>query len=630
MYLCYKNTGLVWSLIVEKTLFKIIITAHGSGGKVYDLRSAAVVVNLHRGISGVFIMAFTYAIDAYRGRLDRLLAVVFSTTACILGLIYIFLAGKEQLHLWPYYLDLVVMASAAQAGLTVTLKEIFDNQFRPMHQEKLFWNIASLLATIFAHSEKLVLLLIIVTVCFIFVFFLSSHSYVRATSELHHNNEGRTVEMSVWWLWVCLLILSVVSASGSTFFFSEDCTPNGDYLKDILSFDYWLRVAKASSFAFKDFGDIQRLNQDIMEFLRIGIPLLHLVVWCAISLVMTAMSVYWLTLHCILMGVTVGLAKTGFQWLYESQAVSHLKRYGWALGELAGGLGCLLSILCIFVFPGGDFSGMYNVIMAGLSVFNIILYLAVAFWYMGEWTLSEDQEGLCGSVEAGASTVMLHFEEGALGHVWVVHVVDKEKTVVSPLEVQAVEPGQGAPGADVPGTSRSCACRRGPPRTNLIVNTYHILINAPDSIHAINYMVCRHVILYIYPCIHTYVTKKFWQYYADMYLIKEILFLFPELIIRFKKSILFIVGLIWSFKFVEKTFFNILITRQLAAGMVYDLRSSVVAVNSLELISVVVVVISTYATKVCKGRFLMVLFSATVFIVVSSYDQMYRFASLPK
>ncbi|XP_042048004.1 protein NRT1/ PTR FAMILY 5.11-like isoform X2 [Salvia splendens] len=51
--------------------------------------------------------------------------------------------------------------------------------------------------------------------------------------------------------------------------------------------------------------------------------------------------------------------------------------------------------------------------------------------------------------------------------------------------------------------------------------------------------------------------------------------------------------------------------------MVYDLRSSVVAVNSLELISVVVVVISTYATKVCKGRFLMVLFSATVFIVAS-------------
>ncbi|XP_042053115.1 uncharacterized protein LOC121798264 [Salvia splendens] len=101
-----------------------------------------------------------------------------------------------------------------------------------------------------------------------------------------------------------------------------------------------------------------------------------------------------------------------------------------------------------------------------------------------------------------------------------------------------------------------------------------------------------------------------------MYLIKDILFLFPTYIIGFKKSILFILGLIWSFKMVEKTFLNILITR-LTAENKYDLRSSVVLVNLLELISVVLVVISTYATKICKGRFLMVVFSTTVFIVVS-------------
>ncbi|KAL1551745.1 protein NRT1/ PTR FAMILY 1.3-like isoform X1 [Salvia divinorum] len=102
-----------------------------------------------------------------------------------------------------------------------------------------------------------------------------------------------------------------------------------------------------------------------------------------------------------------------------------------------------------------------------------------------------------------------------------------------------------------------------------------------------------------------------------MYSRQVVVRLFHKYITGSKTSFLFIIlGLIWSFKIVEKAFLNILITR-LSAGKMYDLRSSVVLVNSLELISVVLVVISTYATNVYRSRFMMVVLSTAVFIVGS-------------
>ncbi|XP_042049586.1 uncharacterized protein LOC121795189 isoform X2 [Salvia splendens] len=137
IYAIVKNTGLVWSTMMEKTFLRILITPHTSaGGKVYDLPSI-VLVNLHQGITSVFALVFTYATG---GCLLRFLVVVFSTTASILGVIHYMLVAagnddKEQLHMCSFYVAMVVMASA-QAALTAVLKEALEDRFRPTYQRQ--------------------------------------------------------------------------------------------------------------------------------------------------------------------------------------------------------------------------------------------------------------------------------------------------------------------------------------------------------------------------------------------------------------------------------------------------------------------------------------------------------------
>ncbi|KAG6426394.1 hypothetical protein SASPL_110617 [Salvia splendens] len=393
--------GLVWSTMMEKTFVRILITPlpHSGAGKVCDLPSI-VVVNLHQGISSVSVVAFTYATG---GCLLRFLVVVFSATASVLGVIYyMFVAAgngdKEQLH---WCLAMVVMASV-QAALTVTMKEVLDDHFRPMDKDyyqiqrlsKLLWSPVSLVALEplpRLHFEKLALVLITMMLCLFSVFLLRSYSYnhyammtsyVRATEADDRRRIEATRPVNLMLLWFCLLILSLVSSTASTFFFLEASTFSGrNYLFAILSLDNLLRFTAA---LFRGFG---RNNH-----LRIGIALLYSVACCTIAMG-TGMSVYWLTPQFFILALMVEVAKDGFQSLYETQAPSHLKRYGSALGELASGLGGALGLICIFIFRGRDLSfNTYCIFLAVLSASIFIFYLLVAFWDVCGRILLEDEE----------------------------------------------------------------------------------------------------------------------------------------------------------------------------------------------------------------------------------------------
>ncbi|XP_057771185.1 protein NRT1/ PTR FAMILY 5.11-like [Salvia miltiorrhiza] len=85
----------------------------------------------------------------------------------------------------------------------------------------------------------------------------------------------------------------------------------------------------------------------------------------------------------------------------------------------------------------------------------------------------------------------------------------------------------------------------------------------------------------------------------------------------FTPSIFFILGLIFSYKLVEKTFLNILITRLIEAWgeEEYDLRKGVVVVNLQEGTSAVLVVLFCYVADVYTGYFQMVVISTAVSII---------------
>ncbi|KAH6773379.1 hypothetical protein C2S51_011783 [Perilla frutescens var. frutescens] len=85
----------------------------------------------------------------------------------------------------------------------------------------------------------------------------------------------------------------------------------------------------------------------------------------------------------------------------------------------------------------------------------------------------------------------------------------------------------------------------------------------------------------------------------------------------FTKSILFILGLIFSYKLVEKTFLNILFTHLTDAWdeKDYDLRRFAILVNVHEGTSAVLVMFFAFVADVYTGRFRMVVFSTTLCII---------------
>ncbi|KAG6428854.1 hypothetical protein SASPL_106893 [Salvia splendens] len=421
--------GLIWIFkMVEKTLLNISITRLTSTGVEYDLRNVVVVVSLHQAIRDISTVVFTYTVGVCTHRLGRYLMVVFPTTAFTIGLVLSFLV-PGSMGLWFFFPAMVVMA-LAQAALTVTLKAFLDDQFRPkyddderkLHTESL-WTCVSFLAAVFAlfepsmglHLKKLELLLFIL-MGFIFLLFLLGFN-------CYYDDEGRsfnfklpatsatTVKYPVNLKLFCSLpILSLVSASGSTFFLLEANTLVRGNLTYILMLDNVTRfmefvVREASKRVVKKLKDRQKHPHNLqkMEMVRIAFAVCCCPLCCNIA-VMTAthrkyetagtMSVFWLTPQFFLLGLMAGLAKDGFRSLYESQVEPHqLKKYGSALGDLGSGVGSLLNILCIVIF-GWHFNwfqnniadsslNMYYILLSNLSVTHVIIYLPAVLQYIG-------------------------------------------------------------------------------------------------------------------------------------------------------------------------------------------------------------------------------------------------------
>ncbi|KAL1551742.1 hypothetical protein AAHA92_19542 [Salvia divinorum] len=432
--------GLIWSFkMVEKTLLNISITRLTSLGVEYDLRNVVVVVSLHQAIRDISIVVFAYTVGVCTHRLGRYWMVVFPTTAFTIGLVLSFLV-PGSIGLWFFFPAMVVMA-LAQAALTVTLKAFLDDQFRPKYDDderkrhtELWWTLISLLAAIFAllepsmgfHLKKLKLLLFILMGFIFLLFLLGFKCYYDDGSRSFNFKLPATSTTTVKYpvnlklFWVSLPILSLISASGSTFFLLEASTLAHDNLTYILILDNVMRVMEfvareASTYVVKN---LKGLNLQKVELVRIGIGVWCCPLCCNIA-VMNAthrkydtadtMSVFWLAPQFFLLGLMTGLAKDGFRSLYESQVEPHqLKKFGSALGDLGSGVGSLLNILCIVVF-GWHFNwfqnniadsslDMYYNFLSNLSVAHVMIYLPAALWYIGPSLFLWDDEKLEGKL----------------------------------------------------------------------------------------------------------------------------------------------------------------------------------------------------------------------------------------
>ncbi|XP_042048160.1 protein NRT1/ PTR FAMILY 5.5-like [Salvia splendens] len=434
--------GLIWSYrMVEKTFLDILITRMW---KLYDLKSSVVVVNLHEVITICFVVVFSTATDVYRGRSVRFWMVVFSTTVCIIGLMLNYLeAGnddKGQLHLWLFFS--MGLMDLAQAGLRVTLRVFLEDQFREVDREKgerrlytkLCWILVSAVAVIFAQFETLtgfhfrtLLLALTSVIAFFFIVFVSGFNFYHKDGESNERNDVRaTNEDSKWKMrvilflvWVSLSILSLVSASGSTFFLIEAITLTSHHknLFSILVLANLVRcmettATEVSRCVVAQLKESRDYNIPKMELLRIGIGLGCCMMCCSIAEWTgthrkyakggSTMSVYWLIPQFFLLGLMRGFAKDGFKSLFESRVRPWFKGHGRSLGVLTTGFGSILSIVCVFIYGSGQFKWFQNDIhnsslnkyysfLSVLSWANFGLYILLFVWYTGFWILLEDQ-----------------------------------------------------------------------------------------------------------------------------------------------------------------------------------------------------------------------------------------------
>ncbi|KAL1551744.1 protein NRT1/ PTR FAMILY 5.5-like [Salvia divinorum] len=437
--------GLIWSYrMVEKTFLDILITRMW---KLYDLKISAAVVNLHEVITICFVVMFSHATDVYRGRSVRFWMVVFSTTVCIVGLMLNYVeAGnddKGQLHLWLFFS--MGLMDLAQAGHRVTLRVFLEDQFRKVDKDKgerrrhtkFWWILVSAVAAIFSQLETLTgfhfrtLLLVLMSVIgFFFIVFIFGFTfyYNNGKSSDDSSNDGARNQGLLKWkmrvililLWVSLSILSLVSASGSTFFLLEAVTlaAHHDNLFSILVLANLVRcmeiaVSEVSRCVVEQLEESREYSIPKMELLRVGIGLGCCVMCCNIAVGTGthrkyakgggAMSVYWLIPQFFLLGAMRGFAKDGFKSLFESNVQLPFQRCGWSLGVLTRGFGSFLSILCVFICGGKQFKWFQNDIdnsslnkyysfLSLLSLANIGLYIVVYGWYTDLWFLLEDQD----------------------------------------------------------------------------------------------------------------------------------------------------------------------------------------------------------------------------------------------
>lgn len=217
-------------------------------------------------------------------------------------------------------------------------------------------------------------------------------------------------------LWSCFLTLSLVAASGSTFFFEEAISLNDNNIRNIIFFANLQRFTEfaVSVIANSVIGKLKRYNEQKMELVRIGIGMSCCVLCCITAWATAArrqheleigdgMSVYWLTPRYLLLGLMGGLSQDGLQLFYKSQVFEGLFIFGPPFVELMMGVGKYLSIVCILIFSSERFEWFakeldnshldrYYIFLAVLSFGNVVIYCLVARWYGDDAFLLEDEE----------------------------------------------------------------------------------------------------------------------------------------------------------------------------------------------------------------------------------------------
>ncbi|XP_047962140.1 protein NRT1/ PTR FAMILY 5.6-like [Salvia hispanica] len=213
-------------------------------------------------------------------------------------------------------------------------------------------------------------------------------------------------------LWSCFLTLSLVAASGSTFFLEEAYSLNGGNIRNIIFFANLQRFTQAVVLVISDYTitRLKRYSEQKMELVRIGIGMFCCTLCCAVAWATaaerrqhrTGMSVYWLTPRYLLLGITGGLAGDGLQLFYKSQVLESLFRFGPPFVEIMMGVGRYLSIVCVFVFSGKWFQkdledsrlDKYYIFLGCLSVGNFVAYCLAARWYGDDDFLVDEETGI--------------------------------------------------------------------------------------------------------------------------------------------------------------------------------------------------------------------------------------------
>ncbi|XP_047961747.1 protein NRT1/ PTR FAMILY 5.6-like [Salvia hispanica] len=423
--------GLILSYkLVENSVLSVLIThlTDAWGEDQYDLRKAAMVVNLQEGMGSVSVVFFVYLADVRTGRFNM---VVFATAFSIVGLWLNFLASRNEydgkVSLGLLYLGLGLL-TFAQAALSETLEAFLEDQLRltgvdedlRIGRKKFWWKLVSFVAAIVSlfglslleFGILTLVLAAVMWVCFI-VFLLGSNYYhheetienqfkdvgiVLARAYTNRSFHSDTeIPPHVPWLrrldraviahgtetnsctaaqvetvkylfkmlpmWCCFLALSLVAASGSTFFFEEanplanDSVAENDnsilILANVVRFTSWMG-SESSSYFIKKLGERMKFKQQNMGLVKIGVGMsccmpCCLVAWGLISNRRSGVTQF------ILLGLMQGLSLDGLESFYKSRVPGSLLSFGLPFGELVMGIGKFMSILCILIFSMTSF-----------------------------------------------------------------------------------------------------------------------------------------------------------------------------------------------------------------------------------------------------------------------------------
>ncbi|XP_047962139.1 protein NRT1/ PTR FAMILY 5.6-like [Salvia hispanica] len=203
-------------------------------------------------------------------------------------------------------------------------------------------------------------------------------------------------------LWSCFLTLSLVAASGSTFFFEEAYSLDKVSIRDIIFFANLQRFTELVVSVISNYTveRLKRYSEQKMELVRIGIGMFCCTLCCVVAWATAAaqrqretdIGMYWLTPRYLLLGITAGLTGDGLQLFYKSQVLESLFRFVPPFVEFVTGVGRYLSIVCVVIFSRKPFEWFqkdledsrldkYYIFLGCLSFGNFVVYCLVARWY---------------------------------------------------------------------------------------------------------------------------------------------------------------------------------------------------------------------------------------------------------